>query len=120
MRVIVRYADESKFDGEWEVAPDFEIQTISYVDPNGMAILRHQGDYYRLEDSEIVPHAYHAVVFAAYQAEFKPNRHPELELIDWATENGFKKGSMIGSEKWKRIYSMGTADRDSLRPPRGQ
>lgn len=115
MHVIIRYADGSKFGGDWYDAPAFEVQTISYVDPNGMAILRHQGDWYELQNGEIIAIAYHALVVRAYANGFKPKRQPDKELSEWATDQGYKMGSMVGSEKWKKIYSMGTADRDSLR-----
>lgn len=114
MFVMVRYADLSLFEGQWEDAPSSEIQTISYIDPKGAAILRHRGDFYRLEDGEIVGHSYHAVVIAAYENGFRPIRHPETELYAWVKEHGYKAGSMVGSEKWQKVLALGMADRDSL------
>ena len=49
--MIIRYADNSTFEGTWEDAPGYGVQTIVYYDP-GMddVVLRHQGDFTRLDD----------------------------------------------------------------------
>ena len=49
--MIFRYADGSVFEGEWEDAPGYGIQTIVYHDASmNDVVLRQDGDFYRVDD----------------------------------------------------------------------
>lgn len=115
MKVKVRYADKSLYEGDWKDAPAYEIQTIAYVDPNGNARVRHGGDWYELSEGEFVPHSEQSLIVYAYANGFKPVKKPPIELVYWLIDQGFKKGSFIGPEKWQRIHELGMLDRDSMR-----
>lgn len=100
--MIFRYADKSKFEGSWEDAPGYMIQTIAYVDSTtGIAAVRHQGRYYWRENDGSI---------TGIDDKTLIQNCVDLKLI--------KVGSMVGLNTWKEIYNLGTADRDSLRPPR--
>lgn len=114
--VSVRYADGSLFRGSWEEAPKTEVQTIAYIGPDGMAVVRHGGDYYRLVDGEVIPYDLVGLVALALGEGYQHTAHASMfQLLEWAMGQGFLIGSFIGPEKWKEIYQLGKADRDFLR-----
>jgi hypothetical protein len=115
MFVKIRYADKSLFEGEWKDAPAYEIQTIAYVDPNGNAILRHQGDAYKVEAGNIVAVSEFGLIIEAHRLGFETRRNPWKELKEWAVNNSYKLGTMVAPNKWSEIYRLGVLDRDSLR-----
>ena len=115
MFVKIRYADKSLFEGEWEDAPPYELQTIAHLNPNGEARVRHGGDWYELVDGEFLPHSEQSLTVHACLNGFEPGKKPAIELVYWLIERGFKKGSFVGPEKWQKIHELGMLDRDSLR-----
>jgi hypothetical protein len=106
MKVIIRYADLSRFEGEWYDAPGYGVQTIAYNDPQAGPILRHgggpgrgSGDFYRVDDDgAVIAMDYNSLIHYVVD---------ELGLV--------KVGSMVGQHQWQRIMELGMADRDSLR-----
>ncbi len=117
MRVLIRYADKSLFDGEWTEAPVWQVQTIAYIDPvNSIAILRHQGDfYYRADDGSII--AIDAITLMQHMEDMDIDT-TNLNIIaatHWAARNGYLIGSFIGQHDYQEVYQLGKQDRDSLR-----
>ena len=96
--MVFRYDDETVHEGNWRDAPGYGLQTIVYHDPYDGPTLRHQGDYYRLDDSG-------AVIAMDYDSLM---RHivGELGLV--------KVGSMCSHEKYDRIFQAAKADRARL------
>lgn len=98
--MIFRYDDDTVFNGEWQDAPGYGLQTISYVDPVvGHPVIRHQGHFFREdEDGSVVNMDMQSLL--RYVVD-------DLKVV--------KVGSMVSPDKWKTIYEHGTQDRDSLR-----
>lgn len=97
--MIFRYDDDSVFEGEWEDAPGYGLQTIAYVDPIEGPTLRHQGSYFRLdEDGDIVP-------------------IDDRDLMRWLVDDLklIKVGSMVSRHKWKEIYQHAREDLAEIR-----
>lgn len=118
MKVKIRYANTSLFEGSWEDAPAYEVQTICYQDPTGQITIRHGGDYYKLEDGEVIPKDRIGLITEAVVCGFDPteHRHPEIALLNFAAQDmGWKIGSFVGPEKWTRIHTLGVIDRDTWR-----
>lgn len=116
MQVTVRYADKSAFVGPWSQAPAFEVQTIAYLDPHDRPRVRHGGDYYQLDEGEVVPIDKITLIQQALAAGWiPPAEGSDLDLLFWAVDNGYKLGTMVGPEKWRQIYQLGKTDRDVLR-----
>lgn len=116
MRVKIRYADKSLFEGEWADAPSYELETIAYVNPKGEAVIRHGGDFYALEDGEIIPwDEYTLLCEAVKQGYVIDPKRPKTRFFLWLVEQGYKIGTFVGPEKWQEIFRLGIADRDSLR-----
>jgi len=47
------YGDGTRFssdDGPWEKAPSLDVQVIAFVDGNGKWVVRHGGDFFRLDE----------------------------------------------------------------------
>lgn len=104
MKVIVRYDDLSRFEGDWEDAPGYGVQTIAYIAPAGPD-MKHgagragTGDFYRLDDDgTIVGMDYNSLI--RYVVD-------ELKIV--------KVGSMVSRDRWQQVYQLGKKDRDSLR-----
>ena len=85
------YADNSEYEGNWKDAPGRGVQVIAW-DGN----IRHQGDFYREENSEPVAMDYDSMLH--YVVE-------ELCVV--------KVGYMLGSKKWNDVFQRAKADRDS-------
>jgi hypothetical protein len=89
----------NKYDGEWQDAPGYGVQTIAYIDPQtGRPTLRHNGDYYRVDDDGMVVAMDHD------------------SLIRWLVDDLklIKVGSMVGYYQWQRVHELAMKDRDSL------
>ncbi len=100
--MIFRYWDNSSFEGQWENAPGWGVQTIAFDHPIKGASLRHQGDFYREgEHGDVV-------------------RMDERSLLIWLVEDlkTVKVGAMLDSSQWEAVYNAGKVDRDSLRKPK--
>ena len=97
--MFFRYANDERVECDWPDAPGYGIQTIVFVDPVNGPALRHQGDYYRLDDDG-------DVVAMDYDS-----------LMRWLVDDLkiVKIGSMVSREKWKRIYQHGKEDLVELR-----
>lgn len=103
--MIFRYDDLSKFEGDWQDAPGYGLQTVAYINPHtGEPTLRHgagrrgRGDYYRVDDDGMV-------VAMDYDS-----------LIRWLVDDLklIKVGSMVGYYQWQRVQALAMADRDGL------
>jgi hypothetical protein len=117
MRVIIRYADKSKFDGEWDHAPIWEVQTISYVSPvTGQATIAIQGDYYWIaEDGSVIPGDAVNVLNDMRKAGAEVDGQNTVTVTKWAVKHGYKIGTFVGFGTWQAIYKLGVEDRNSLR-----
>jgi hypothetical protein len=113
LHVIVRYADYSRFDGDWVDAPKYEVQTICYLDGEGNRVLRHGGDYYNFEEGGVVPLDKISLLCLALKAgwDHTQHNHPEISIVEWAVDNGIMIGSYVDPLKWKRIYKLAKSDR---------
>ena len=99
MTYLVRYDDETLVEDEWENIPGWGVQTIVYIDPSDGPVLRHQGDFYRLDESgEVVG-------------------MDLMSLLRFVVDDlgVVKIGSMCSRMKFDRIFQAAKADRDSLR-----
>lgn len=48
------YGDGSQYssdDGAWEQAPSLDVQVVAFVDENGKWVVRHGGDFFRLDEN---------------------------------------------------------------------
>ena len=95
--MIFRYDDETAFEGEWQDAPGYGVQTIVYDDPYDGPTIRHQGDYYRLDNAAVVAMDYDSLI--RYVVD-------DLGLV--------KVGSMCSHEKYDRIFQAAKTDRVRL------
>ena len=92
-----RYDDETSFEGNWQDAPGYGVQTITYNDSYDGPSLRHQGDYYRFDGSAVVAMDYDSLI--RYIVD-------DLGLV--------KVGSMCSHETYDRIFQAAKADRARL------
>jgi hypothetical protein len=94
----IYYGDGSTFssdDGAWEDAPGWDVQVILFRDPIVGWAIRHQGDFFRLDDDGTVVCM------------------DMTGLLDWAVnELGMKAGRMLSRDKFGAVYQR--AKRDML------
>ena len=91
--MIFRYDDATSFEGDWQDAPGYGLQTIVYDDPFDGPTLRHQGDYYRLDDGAVIAMDYDSLIRFVVD---------ELGLV--------KVGSMCSHARYVRIMQASKAD----------
>ncbi len=122
--MIFRYDDDSVFDGEWEDAPGYGVQFISFYEPvKDHPVLRHQGDFYRLDDDGSVVAMdmqsllrYVADDLVLVERKSLTSDTKLQAMIDLVVDLGLVKvGSMVSQHQWTKIYSHAKQDRDSLR-----
>ncbi|MHC4605118.1 MAG: hypothetical protein ACYS6W_17520 [Planctomycetota bacterium] len=115
--MIFRYADKSKFAGEWDDAPIWEVQTIAYVSPvTGDATLAIQGDYYWIsEDGSIIAGDAVNVLNEMRKEGINIDKQDTVSVTKWAAKNGYKIGITVGFGTWQEIQKLGSKDRNSLR-----
>ena len=101
MSYSIRYADNSLYEGDWANAPGYGVQTIVYPGREE-PILRHQGDFYRLDDDGCVV-TMDWVSLLHYVIE-------DLRIV--------KAGSMVSRDKYAEILQSAKADRDAMRGPK--
>ena len=95
----IRYDDETMVEGGWQDAPGWGVQTVVYIDPIDGPALRHQGDFYRVDETgEVV--AMDLMSLLRFVVD-------DLGVV--------KVGSMCTRSKFDRIFQAAKADRDSLR-----
>ncbi|MHA2264517.1 MAG: hypothetical protein ACXAEN_19150 [Candidatus Thorarchaeota archaeon] len=88
------YPDGTIFEGDWEDAPGWGLQIIEFDDGTPSPALRHQGEYYRMEDGEPVAMDYDSLMY--YVVE-------ELKIV--------KVGHMLGTKRWKELFEEAQANR---------
>lgn len=92
--MIIRYDTDERFKGSWNKASGWGVQTVAFVDPVNGPTLRHQGDYYRLdEDGDVVAMDYDSMMRWLVD---------DLKIV--------KVGSMVSRHKWKQIYAHARED----------
>lgn len=85
----IYYSDGTTFssaDGGWEDAPGWDVQAVVYRDPIVGWAIRHQGDFFRLDDDGTVVGM------------------DVAGLLDWTVnELGIKAGRMLSQQKFAAI-----------------
>jgi hypothetical protein len=99
MAYLIRYDDETLVEGEWQDAPGWGVQTVVYDDPVDGPTLRHQGDFYRVDETGAVV-AMDLMSLLHFVVD-------ELCIV--------KVGTMCSRTKFDHIYQAAKADQDSLR-----
>lgn len=91
--MIFRYDDGTVFEGEWEDAPGYGVQTIAFEDPIDGFTFRHQGHYYRRdEDGDVVGMGYDS-------------------MVKFFVDSGqLKVGTMMSKRKWDVTYQRAKDD----------
>lgn len=116
MRVIVRYADLSKFDGDWKDAPTWRVQTVAFFDEKkGYPEFRHGTDYYHYANENSIIGVDAATIMGHMVEKGLNPTGFTAEVTKWASENGYLIGGYIDDTLWKKAYQLGKKDRDSLR-----
>ena len=101
--MIFRYDDDSLFDGSWEDAPGWGVQTVVFDDPIHGPTLRHQGDFYRQDDNgEVI--AIDLFTLLRYVVD-------ELKLV--------KVGTMVGRKRFNKIRQEAKQDLVKMRARTG-
>ncbi len=96
--MIIRYDDGTVFEGEWEDAPGYGVQTIAFEDPIDGPTFRHQGDYYRQdEDGDVVAMGYDSMI-----------KH----FVD---SGQLKVGTMMSKRKFNSVYQRAKDDVEGMR-----
>ena len=98
MSYAIRYADNSLYKGAWKHAPGYGVQTIVYSEWDDV-VLRHQGDFYRLDDGGCVV-AMDWVSLLHYVID-------DLRIV--------KAGAMVSRAKYTEIMQAAKSDRDAMR-----
>lgn len=97
----IYYGDGSTFssdDGAWEDAPGWDVQVILFRDRVTTWQMRHQGDFFRLDDDG-------AVVGMDVTG-----------LLDWVVnELGIKAGRMLSRDKFDIVYQQAKRDMMELK-----
>lgn len=116
MRYIFRYDDFSVFDGEWDDAPVWGVQTIAFQSNLSGAEFCHQGDFYFVDENGEVAGCDHSTIMTHMaRAGIDVTTLDDSKVTAWASEHGFKVASMVTRPVWDVVYQLAKGDRDSLR-----